>query len=193
MISQYKSSYQIGGSNLCPAIIWDYEPYAYYLVICYNPRSMIENERMASKEDTFHLGIKAIIRNSDGNILLLKTNPDELRGYEGEGYWDIPGGRIQKNQTVEETLKREVKEETGISSIKSHKPFTMVLSNLRIPTDEGSVGLILAAYLCDINPSAKVKISKEHIDYQWFSPREAVRLLSFKYPEEFTEKLKTLG
>lgn len=144
------------------------------------------------KEDAFHLGIKAIIRNPEGKILLLKTNPVKLRGYSGEPYWDIPGGRVHKNENVTETLHREVKEETGIKSIKKSSPFSMVLSNLRIPINNGSIGLILASYICEVGDFENIKLSNEHLEYQWFSPREAARLLEFKYPKEFVEKLKEL-
>lgn len=140
-------------------------------------------------EDSFHLGIKAIIRNKQGEILLLKTNPAKLRGYAGDPYWDIPGGRIHKESSVEETLKRELGEETGITEIMSMEPFTMVLSTMRIPTDNGSVGLILASYLCEIGNSPEIKISDEHIEAKWFAPKEAAKLLEFKYPKEFVEKL----
>ena len=72
-------------------------------------------------EDIFNLGIKAIIKNSEGKILLLRVNLDQLQVKDKGAYWDIPGGRIHKGSTVEETLKREVEEETGITAIKSHK------------------------------------------------------------------------
>lgn len=42
-------------------------------------------------EDIFHLGIKALIRNNDGKILLLQVNPQKLRGKQTD-YWDLPGG-----------------------------------------------------------------------------------------------------
>ncbi|SRR5258708_22192388 len=144
------------------------------------------------KEDSFHLGIKAIIRNSKGQILLLKTNIAKLKGYNGEAYWDIPGGRIHKGSTVEETLKREVQEETEISSIKSFKPFSMILSNMRIPLESGDVGLILSSYLCEVEDIENIKLSDEHIEYNWFTPSEAAKLLEFKYPKEFVEKLANL-
>lgn len=144
------------------------------------------------REDSFHLGIKAIIRNSEGEVLLLKTNPAKLRGYSGEPYWDIPGGRIHKDSSVEETLKRELEEETGITVVKSMEPFTMVLSTMRIPTDDGSVGLILASYLCEIEDNPEIKISDEHIEAKWFSPKEAAKLLEFKYPKEFVKKLSEI-
>ena len=142
--------------------------------------------------DTFHLGVKAIIRNQKGEILLLKVNPDELKGYKGSAYWDLPGGRIHKGETAEDALRRELKEETGIPSVKNLKPFSMTLSNQRIPTSTGDVGLILASFLCEADNRGKITISKEHTDMKWFSPRKAAKLLQAKYAKEYTEKLSTL-
>jgi 8-oxo-dGTP pyrophosphatase MutT (NUDIX family) len=34
------------------------------------------------------------------------------------GYWDLPKGKIEKNETIEEAAIREVKEETGINHLK---------------------------------------------------------------------------
>lgn len=143
-------------------------------------------------EDSFHLGIKALIRNSAGQILLLKVNKEKLKGFQGEPYWDIPGGRIQKGQTVEETLKREVEEEIGVTEITNVKPFSMVLSKIRIPQGEDSVGLILGAYTCEIPENSEIKLSDEHTEVNWFIPEEASKLLEVKYPIEFTEKIKEL-
>jgi len=142
--------------------------------------------------DNFHLGVKAIIRNRKGEILLLKVNLGELKGYKGSAYWDLPGGRMRKGETTEATLKRELKEETGITLVKNLKPFSMTLSNQRIPTAAGDVGLILASFLCEVDSVGKIIISKEHTDMKWFSPSKAAELLQVKYPKEFTEKIKTL-
>lgn len=146
------------------------------------------------KEDCFHLGIKAIIQNETGKILLLKTNPNLLLGYEDEGYWDIPGGRIHKDSPIEETLRRELKEETGITSIKTISPFKMVLSNIRIPLNDAgeSVGLILSAHICTVDSAETITLSDEHIEFQWFDPMEAAQLLEHKYPTEFTQAIKIL-
>jgi len=143
-------------------------------------------------EDKFHLGIKALIRNSKGEILLLKVNKEKLKGFTGEAYWDIPGGRIQKDSTIEETLKREVEEEIGISEITNIKPFAMVLSKIRIPQGDDSVGLILGAYFCEIPENSEIKLSDEHTEAKWFTTLEASKLLEVKYPVEFTEKIKEL-
>lgn len=144
-------------------------------------------------EDLFHLGIKAIIRDTNGKILLLRTNSKTLKGYKGEPYWDIPGGRIHKESTIEETLKREVEEETGITSIKKFVPFSMVLSNnIRIPIGDDTVGLILASYVCEVDDVGDIKLSDEHTKYGWFSSKEARKLLAIKYPKEFVKKLSEL-
>lgn len=147
---------------------------------------------MNTIEDKFHLCIKALIRNSVGQILLLKVNKEKLKGFQGEPYWDIPGGRIQKGSTVEETLVREVEEEIGVKEVSNIKPFSMVLSKIRIPQGDDSVGLILGTYTCEIHENSEIKLSEEHVEANWFTPLEASKLLEVKYPIEFTEKIKDL-
>ncbi len=144
-------------------------------------------------EDTFHLGIKALIQNSEGKILLLKANKALIKEYKGNAYWDIPGGRIQKGNSAEETLKREIQEETGIASVCNIKHVSMVLSNLRLPLgDTGDVGLILSVYSCKIPTKSTIALSKEHTEYAYFEPVEAAKLLEVKYPKEFTDIVKNL-
>lgn len=144
------------------------------------------------KEDIFQLGIKALITDDVGKLLLLKVNTDKLSGYQGEAYWDIPGGRIERGATVEETLFREVEEETGIKDLGSVKTFIMVLSNIRIPFQDTDTGLILCVKECKATTPVNVVLSDEHIDYGWFSPKEASLLLAYKYPPEFTDKIASL-
>lgn len=149
-----------------------------------------------ANEDIFHLGIKALIQNPSGEILLLKVNPSKLvysDDWKGVAYWDIPGGRVKRNIDVEETLKREVEEEIGVKDLTNIKPFSMVLSKIRIPQKDGSVGLILSAYTCKIPEKSKIGLSEEHVEAKWFSPVDAARLLEVKYPAEFTEKIKELS
>lgn len=142
-------------------------------------------------EDIFHLGIKALIRDGRGRILLLRVNSEKLRG--GGDYWDLPGGRIQKGQTAEETLRREVQEETGIKKTSSPREVGMVLSNIRIPLgDNESVGLILGIYECVIDPGAAITISDEHVAYDWFECGRAAELLAVKYPRHFCQLVANL-
>src|SRR3989344_122029 len=143
-------------------------------------------------EDLFQLGIKALIVNSVGHILLLKVNKEMLKGFSGDPYWDIPGGRIHRGSTIEETLKREVKEETGITNITRTAPLAMVLSNIRIPRDGTDTGLILSVYTCRVEEPISVILSNEHTEFRWFESKEAGALLQIKNPKEFTEKISVL-
>ena len=143
-------------------------------------------------EDCFHLGIKALIQDTGSNILLLKVNTNELKKYSGDPYWDIPGGRLQVGDDIESTIRREINEETGIIKINSFTFFSAVLSNIRIPVGNSTVGLILFTYLCFIENSTSITLSNEHTEYGWFSPKDAAKLLEVKYPLEFTEKLRII-
>ncbi len=142
-------------------------------------------------EDIFHLGIKAIIRNEEGKILLLKVDHRKLIGID-EAYWDIPGGRLKKGSTMKDTLSKEISEETGIDAGLSCKPFQVAVSPLRIPVEGGDVGMILWTYLCETADVGEIQLSDEHTESGWFTPEEASMLLAVKYPKEFTEKIRGL-
>ncbi len=55
------------------------------------------------------VGIGVLIQNSKGEILL-----GLRQGSHGEGEWCFPGGHLEFGETVFETAKREVSEETGL-------------------------------------------------------------------------------
>lgn len=142
-------------------------------------------------EDCFHLGIKGLICNSEGKVLLLRVNQKKLDNTK-RSYWDIPGGRIQRGETIETALRREIAEETGISKLANIKSLSMVLSNIRIPQKNGpDVGLVLWVFTCDASSLDDITLSDEHIALHWFDLSEAIEKLRFKYPEEFIEKLGT--
>ncbi|HKX24138.1 MAG TPA: NUDIX domain-containing protein [Candidatus Saccharimonadales bacterium] len=141
-------------------------------------------------EESYHLGIKGLIRDRKGKILLLKVNPAKLHGKAD--YWDLPGGRVQKGDSIEETFKREIAEEISIDEIQDVKPLAMVMSNIRIPVGDDSVGLILGIYQCKILDGSDIRISDEHIAFDWFEPRKAAKLLKVKYPEDFCEVIGSL-
>ena len=51
----------------------------------------------------------AVVEFPDRRILLVKR-----RTVPFKGYWALPGGRVEAGETVEQTVVREVKEETGL-------------------------------------------------------------------------------
>ena len=60
--------------------------------------------------DVFMDVVAAIIENNDGDILIAKRNLKKAQG----GLWEFPGGKIEKNESADDAIKREIKEELNI-------------------------------------------------------------------------------
>ena len=144
-----------------------------------------------ANEDTFHLGIKALIRNNQGKILILHANM-KLFDPPRPDHWDLPGGRVQReDEDLEKTLSREAKEEIGIKKKKIIKFFDSSVAKLRISGEEH--WLILFTYLCSIGNTENISLTDdEHTEFKWCFPKEATKLLSVKFSDEFVEKLAKL-
>lgn len=143
-------------------------------------------------EAIFHLSAKAIVHNPAGKILLLKSNPLFVKSTARISFWDLPGGRVKRGGTIEDTLKREVSEETGITNLVSFQPFSCFVMPVRIQENGTDFGLIFSVYLCKVNEISEVRLSKEHIEASWCAVSEAACLLGDMYPKEFIEKLTTI-
>jgi 8-oxo-dGTP diphosphatase len=57
--------------------------------------------------------VGAVITNSTGEVLLVMRKKDDFMG----GFYEIPGGTSEDNETLYETLVKGVKEETGLDVI----------------------------------------------------------------------------
>jgi len=120
-----------------------------------------------------------IFRKEGGKIkyLLLMRNPK---------YWDLPKGNIEKGEKEEETVKREVLEETGIKDIKiisGFKESEHYFYRLKGELVSKDVVFFLAE-----SDTEKVKISKEHQEFEWFTFDEAIKKVKSK---EMLQKANT--
>jgi len=111
---------------------------------------------------SFHVGIKAVITSGDQLLLLSRMDA------EGKLYWDCPGGRIDGNESIDQTLKRELKEE--ILNLPNHKPGP-VLGAYRLPKDiEKAHSLVVIFYRITIAMFIP-NLSKEHQGFAWFDAK----------------------
>jgi 8-oxo-dGTP pyrophosphatase MutT (NUDIX family) len=136
------------------------------------------------EDDLFYIGVKALIRNTAGHILLLRRSQAYTDGYNP---WGFPGGRIQKGETLPEALARETMEETGIKDLQILGEFGYTLTPHRV----NHAGVLLLVYSCAADIST-ISLSSEHDGYDWFTPKKAAELLADKYSETFIMKLKEL-
>lgn len=67
---------------------------------------------MSLKENRILVAVGAVVVNEVGEILLVKHRPE--RGGFWQGKWICPGGELEVGETIEEGIKREVKEETNL-------------------------------------------------------------------------------
>jgi ADP-ribose pyrophosphatase YjhB (NUDIX family) len=62
--------------------------------------------------DSIMVGVGAIVEDEAGRILLVKHVPE--RGGFWQGKWICPGGRVEIGETIEEGIRREIREETRL-------------------------------------------------------------------------------
>lgn len=144
------------------------------------------------KEKLFFVGVKGLIQNEQGQILLLKADVANHR-MNTEEYWDIPGGRIEHGDDELQTLAKELDEETGLTLPDGSTLIDTVISNHEIPLYEGGVaGLLLRIWRVPIEGSVDIRLSAEHTEFQWFEPTIAAEHLAHKYPSTFCDRIAKL-
>jgi colanic acid biosynthesis protein WcaH len=130
-----------------------------------------KKEFSAVIENTPLVSIDLVIKNTHGQTLLGKR-----LNKPAKGYWFVPGGRILKNESLEEAFKRLTLEELGESfSIKKAcllGPYDHFYPE-SVFKDEVSTHYIAIAYILIIDKElAHLPIDVQHAKYQWFDINE---------------------
>lgn len=100
------------------------------------------------------------------------------------GHWDLPKGHVEKNESLKQTALRETKEETNLD-IELINGFEE-----KIQYDFTNTQLIhktVYFYLGEAK-SDKVKISHEHIGYEWLTYSDVINKLTFDTAKDVLEK-----
>lgn len=117
-------------------------------------------------EDKVKPAVKALIER-EGKILVLKTET------ENSHYWVLPGGKIEYGESAEESLERELEEETSCSP-EIGDPVGMY--HFFTGSENNGDQVVLTVFEADIEDQ-KIDISDnpadENItDYSWMKPEE---------------------
>lgn len=104
------------------------------------------------------------------------------------GHWEFPKGHIEEGESNEETVKREIAEETGINDVKIIPGFKKYIKYFF----RQSYGLegeakkkapwifkLVVFYIAETR-TKEVKISSEHSGFLWLPLEEAVKKTTFK-------------
>ena len=101
------------------------------------------------------VGVAAIIPNSKNFVLLGKR-----KGSIRSGKWDLVGGFVEPNESLEEAITREVKEETRLI-VESTQYFCS------FPGQYGDRQILVIFFICKV--LGKPQVSEEIKDYKYFN------------------------
>ena len=119
--------------------------------------------------------VKSIILNKELNkfLLLQRSKKDSI----GANTWENAGGNIEYGENPEEAMKREIREETGITDIRIERVAYVTLVNGKKP-------YLIIAYLCETMTEA-VALSDEHQAFLWADKEECTKLLPKEIIDDF--------
>jgi 8-oxo-dGTP diphosphatase len=113
------------------------------------------------------------LRNRELHALLVQR-----RRWPYEGYWALPGGFIEMNESLETSARRELEEETGVRDVYLEQLYTF-----GDPGRDPRTRVISVAYFALVRADAhELRVSEEETtDVRWFPVREVPEELAFDH------------
>ena len=118
---------------------------------------------------------KSVLYNTklDKYLLVQRSSKDDI----GADTWENIGGNIEDDETLEEGLRREIREEVGITDIDVGRVAYVSLLHFKEPC-------LIVAYYC-YTTTEEVKLSEEHQAYVWADKEKCRELLPKEIMEDF--------
>ena len=107
--------------------------------------------------------VRLIIMDGERRALLLQR----AAGTYGGGGWCLPGGKIDYGLTVEETIRKELKEETALDL----ESFRFLFYQDSLPPEDGGMHCLNLYFECSVRGS--VQLNHESSAYAWVTGAEA--------------------
>ena len=97
-----------------------------------------------------------------------------------KNWWDLPGGFVERGETAEQALIRELKEETGLDiwGLKFFGTYKGVFHSLSDPFD------VLSIVYCAKSPTGQLQALDDVSESKWFSKNEIPTKIAFDSNQE---------
>lgn len=124
--------------------------------------------------DRSNVQVFIFTKNPQFKVLILK------RTVEQGGFWQHLSGGIEKGEDYNDTIKREVYEETGIKEIKRIIDLNY---NFTYKTNKNKELKKMKdfCFAVEINKEKEIQLSYEHEEFLWCSQNEVKNILKWKY------------
>lgn len=137
--------------------------------------------------DLMYTGAKALIER-DGKVLAIKTETGS------QEFWDIPGGRVEEGETVNEALERELKEEVNLTSVSVGEPIGTYSFRIGENREGEQVNIIVFKVETDQDPSLSDSEEESHLaEMKWMEPEELAQVKEGTRLEELSRILRNVS
>lgn len=109
--------------------------------------------------------VRLIVRDERGRVLLLERRA----GGHGAGAWCLPGGKVDYGETVEQTVAKELSEETALECLAAR--FLFYQDSL--PPEPGTMHCINFYFECRVRGA--VTLNEESTAFAWIGPADLGR------------------
>ncbi|MEK6902832.1 MAG: NUDIX hydrolase [archaeon] len=124
-----------------------------------------------------------LLQNPAGKILLLRRH--EIVDWE-PNKWQLPGGHMKLGESPEQTAKRKVKDETGLSI---SKPTLIEMGIFPVKRNRKKFHAVRIMYRVPVL-SKNVKLSVHHSEHEWVSLAKAKKMKLVPHLKEFLAQVK---
>ena len=129
-----------------------------------------------------------MVKERSAGIVIVSLNGNFLLLNYTAGHWDFSKGHVEKGESDIEAAKRELNEETRISNVALISGFKESLSYF-FTLEKQKIFKEVVFFLGTVE-SEKVRLSDEHIGFEWLPYEAALNRITFKTSRNILRKAK---